>query len=44
MKEKQDLLKNDKIDSSTFLPFNIFLSHDMCDKSLAILCGKLATN
>ncbi|OOM73818.1 hypothetical protein CLPUN_43250 [Clostridium puniceum] len=36
--------RNDKIDTSTFLAFNIFLSHDMCDKSLATLCGKLAAN
>ena len=36
--------RNGKIDASTFLAFNIFLSHEMCDKSLATLCGKLAAN
>lgn len=33
-----------KFDASTFAAFNIFLSHDMCDKSLVTLCAKLAAN
>lgn len=36
--------RNEKIDASTFLAFNIFLSHNIYNKSLTTLCEKLVAN
>ncbi|OSA99639.1 UNVERIFIED_ORG: hypothetical protein B2H98_00740 [Clostridium botulinum] len=36
--------KSGKIDGSTFLAFNVFLSGDLCSKSLSTLCARLASN
>ncbi len=34
--------RKSKMDATTFLSFNTFMSSDMCDKSLATLCGRLS--
>jgi len=42
-KKTNFIKRKDKITAETFLAFNTFSSEDMCDKSLATLCGRFAS-